>query len=444
MLFNSSGHILHRLAGACLSVDIESCAEFSVPQYGRPGDFRLDPASEVAFGIASFAPTQEQGVDPTYNPFSVTTEKNVTPAGNIGPALNRISLITLTLGNSDPLVQHQRNTSIRSDGLTLVSVEQSFATLPSIEKLSRSTAEISGGLLLTIYGGPFVDTKSNIQCRWRYVNTAGAQTSVLSSTSYFRSTSAVVCETPVLTQAARTKLDLTISGGATWTLDVLNFTFFQITSASPVVSCAKAYTAVEIKGLLLQDLGNDVVSGNFIYNGENVELNDIIRNSACEFGPTPVFQLGTDSDDGLPYSWESQGVAPGLPPVGPERCADQSDFCVQGGSSSVVNESVSAALLFKSMAASLDGSQELVVDAFGRVFGPRYLADSCTPSLFGLTEELICSLVCYAPPMPSVACADPSQASSGSCNTYVQNCPSNADSSSCLQLLPLLTQYDFK
>lgn len=449
MMYNATGHVLHRLAVACPDVPIHSCPDLSVPQYGRPGDFRVEAGAEVLLGVASYSPTQTQGVDPAYHPFAVATEKNVTSAGGVGPASNRVSVLTMTLGNSDPsLAHHQRNTTIQTDGLTLVSVQQAFATVPSITKLSRSTAEVSGGLLLTIYGGPFVNTKSNIQCRWRFLNSANVLTSdsVVSSRSYFRSTSTVICETPILTQAIRTKLDLTISGGASWTLDVRDFTFFQITSASPVVSSIKTYTAVEIKGRLLQDLAQDLVTGTFTLNGEQVVLRDIVRNSACEFGPTPVFQLGTNSDDGQSYSWESQGVAPGLPPVGPERCTDASNFCVQGGSSSLRNASqgLSASLLFKNMSASVDASNNLITDSFGRVYGPRFLADSCTSTLVGLNQELICSLVCYAPPVPSVLCTDPSQPYAGTCDSLVQTCPSNPDSSTCLQLLPLLKQYDFK
>ncbi len=449
MLHNASGHVLHRLAVACPAAPILSCPDFSVPRYGRPGDFKLDPSAEVIFGVSSFAPTQTQGADPTYHPFSVSTERNTTTGGG-GPAVNKISLLTMTLGSSDPaLLQQQRNTSIRSGGLTLVSVQQSFVTLPSITKLSRSSAEVSGGLLLTIYGGPFVNTKSNIQCRWRFLGSTGTLTSenVLSTNSFFRSTSAVVCETPVLAQARRTKLDLTISGGATWTLDVRDFTFFQITSASPVISSIKTFTAVEIKGRLLQDLAEDLVSGSYMLDGEQVVMRDIVRNSACEFGPTPVFQLGTNADDGSPYPWESQGLAPGLPPMGPERCSDLTKFCVQGGSSLLKNasEGQGAYMLFRNMTAGVDSSGNLATDSFGRIYGPRYLADSCTSTLVGLNEELICSLVCYAPPAPSVSCLNPDQQNTVPCKTYVQSCPSSStDSSVCLMLVALLKPYDFR
>ena len=83
--------------------------------------------------------------------------------------------------------------------MTLLAIQAAFTKIPSLSVLSRSTAHLSGGMLVTVFGSPFVDTGESLRCRWRQVGSDGQV--IVPTVEYqtppkgiiFLSSSAIVC-----------------------------------------------------------------------------------------------------------------------------------------------------------------------------------------------------------------------------------------------------------
>jgi len=83
--------------------------------------------------------------------------------------------------------------------MTLLAIQAAFTKIPSLSVLSRSTAHISGGMLVTVFGSPFVDTAESLRCRWRQIGPDGqfvfppVEFQTPREGIIFQSSSAIIC-----------------------------------------------------------------------------------------------------------------------------------------------------------------------------------------------------------------------------------------------------------
>ena len=297
MVHNTSGHHLLRFdkfgnvePGAARDGSNES-TQGAEPE--EEGD------AEIVLGLSSYAPYRK-GYDPTYHRFRYdSTMINGTRVDTVHFTSQNV-VYTDFEGDVSKYGRHDE-VLYNEEGFTLASIEIGYPRIPELDVPLPSVAHITGGMMVTVRGSPFVDTGPKIVCRW---TPDDGSASFLSVRTIFLDNGRILCETPVLLARARTKLELSLTGGQSWTLNSRAFTFFEIQSRVPEEGSSKGDTLIKFTGIFFEDLPI-----------RRSQLGEQLDQTACEFG------LPTE-EGGTPNTFQVIGTLPGAPQLKKSSCKE--------------------------------------------------------------------------------------------------------------------------
>ena len=276
MMYNASGHFL-------ITVNIET-GKFIGSEY-----FIESPDTRIAYGLSAMAPNSFGFLDSSHEPavqlltYSYFTRDRLNSTQNVSGQLKSLSWDpTASIGlRSSPLFM--RDAASVQPGKTFVSLESRFTTIPQAQSIFPSFAHVVGGTVVTVRGGPFVDSAS-LSCRWMVDVSAcywkGTQTYNEACTwisrrdanlAVYISSEVMLCISPSVSRNTIAQLSVSLNG-IVWSGENQQFVFFTTGNnmgQHHISGSAKGYSILIVSGLNLQFLSwNELV----------------LPQSRCEFG----------------------------------------------------------------------------------------------------------------------------------------------------------------
>ncbi len=95
--------------------------------------------------------------------------------------------------------------------------------------------------------------------------------------------------TPEVPTRMRVKLDVSLTGGSLYTLNTLDFIFFDLSLRTPLMGTSKGRTLIQVKGLNLKYITTKSLE---YYDNFNIRriAKGVMQNTVCEFGSPPGSQ----------------------------------------------------------------------------------------------------------------------------------------------------------
>ena len=293
MVYNSTGHFL-------MSLDVLTGKSIGFHYFVESAETR------VAYGVSAMAPYKfgfldlsgSQGIQTQLLTYSYFTRQSSNATVNISGSLKSLSWTPEERG---PVSSFQRDAAAIMPGKTFVSLEARFTTIPAVAGIFPSFAHVVGGTVVTVRGGPFVDS-SGLSCMWVvdpdacYWQAAGQSyndactwvSASVNNLAIYVTSEIMLCVSPSVSRQMIAQLLVSLNG-VVWSQqnEAPEFTFFTTGN-----NLGQHYESGSAKGLSL-----------LIVSGLNLQFlpwnQSVLPQSRCEYG---------DYRDPTTYNYDSRMV----------------------------------------------------------------------------------------------------------------------------------------
>jgi hypothetical protein len=280
LMYNSSGHFL-------MTVDIKSGkfigSEFYIESPDSRLAYGLSAMAPNSFGFLSTKPNTLGGLYSQLLTYSYFTRDKSNSTQNVSGQLRSLSWDPQSNSGAGAGPSFQRDASYVPPGKTFVSLEARFTTIPQAANIFPSFAHVFGGTVVTVKGGPFVDSAS-LSCRWvvpisdcfwmgsQSYSTACTWTSTRQQNlAVYISSEFMLCISPSVSRHMRAFLAVSLNQ-IVWSIETRPFVFFTTGNnmgQNRVYGSAKGLSLLIVSGLNLRYLAWNA---------------SVLPQSRCEFG----------------------------------------------------------------------------------------------------------------------------------------------------------------